>query len=911
LSRPPGRLLREVADALADGDAVDWPQVQRSLTRSGEHRLAHGLRALGAVSERVSGVWAPVARGGRLAPERRLPTWAWVVCTIATLQVLAGLLGLLLGPGDRHPVPIALLTAAAISFAASGLGLLAGSRQEPRAAWLGAAYLCVASAFAQRAAWRLVALAGDPPALAVLFRTVMPEALLPLFLWLFVRRFPRVVRLSHVDRWIRAGTSASVVGAVVCLTGNALAVLPEPLVFRASGPWAWAGRDSPAGAFYWPIVLGLALGALVLALGRSRVAAPEERRRVALFLWSLVVGFLPTILVGAADRLLPAPYRLGDHPSVLAAVGPLAFAFLLTTPLTTIYAVLAHRVLAIRIALRRALRYTLARATLTGATLLALLGLAIHLYRHRTESLGGLLSGRQGLLLASLVGVGALLLSMRRSLLRLIDRLFLRGSADLRSALAVAFSRMQSVASSEEIYDLLESEVTRALKPSLVGLLLRSGAGHFLSRRDALGPIERDSALLTLAAEGSSPVLVDAEDGKSFFRWLPEKDRVWVVDYGVAALVPLARAGVLTGLVVVGRRPSDEDYGQEELLYLGSLGSTASLALESRGEGMAPSEGVAGDTPAGECPACGRIFPSAASPCSCGALLRDAFLPHVLHQKFRLESQLGRGGMGVVYSAQDLTLGRTVALKTLPRVSATLSLRLRQEARSMASLSHQHLALIYGAETWHGIPVLVLEYLAGGTLAQRLGQRWPLGETLSLGATLASALAVVHANGLLHRDVKPSNIGFTAGGAVKLLDFGLARLLEEVEVRSGAIDRGNLLRAGGGLDLTPSAHLVGTPLYLPPEAWTGVPPGPGFDVWALALVLFEMLAGHHPLRPKTPEADHWPPAALVVPDLRELWPDCPEDVARFFREALAPDPGGRDMGASGLLARLKSLAARH
>ena len=133
--------------------------------------------------------------------------------------------------------------------------------------------------------------------------------------------------------------------------------------------------------------------------------------------------------------------------------------------------------------------------------------------------------------------------------------------------------------------------------------------------------------------------------------------------------------------------------------------------------------------------------------------------------------------MGVVYKGHDLTLDRVVALKTLPRLSAGEAAQLRREARAMASVEHPHLAHIYGAEAWRGAPVLVLEHLPGGTLADRVtAGAIPIAHVVTAGRAIAQALRHLHGLGMLHRDVKPSNIGYAAGDVPKLMDFGLAKL---------------------------------------------------------------------------------------------------------------------------------------
>ena len=167
--------------------------------------------------------------------------------------------------------------------------------------------------------------------------------------------------------------------------------------------------------------------------------------------------------------------------------------------------------------------------------------------------------------------------------------------------------------------------------------------------------------------------------------------------------------------------------------------------------------------------------------------------------------------MGVVYLGRDTALGREVALKTLPALRDGSVTRLRDEARAMAALNHGSLATIYGLEVWRRTPVLVVEYLAGGTLAERLAHGpLPRADLLSLGIRLAEALTYMHERGLVHRDVKPGNIGVTSDGLMKLLDFGLS--------------------ADAGIP-------AGTPAYLPPEALDGALPDAAVDLWALSTVL--------------------------------------------------------------------------
>ena len=154
----------------------------------------------------------------------------------------------------------------------------------------------------------------------------------------------------------------------------------------------------------------------------------------------------------------------------------------------------------------------------------------------------------------------------------------------------------------------------------------------------------------------------------------------------------------------------------------------------------------------------------------------------------------------------------------------------------MAAVTHPNLAVIHGVETWRGMPFIVEEYLGGGTLTQRLAASRPAPlETIDLGLTLAGVLQYLHAGGVVHCDIKPSNIGFTQDGVVKVLDFGLARVSRDLRAASATT-----MGADGTADASvdTGGGVFGTPPYMSPEAARGEPAAPSFDLWALAVVLY-------------------------------------------------------------------------
>jgi serine/threonine protein kinase len=228
----------------------------------------------------------------------------------------------------------------------------------------------------------------------------------------------------------------------------------------------------------------------------------------------------------------------------------------------------------------------------------------------------------------------------------------------------------------------------------------------------------------------------------------------------------------------------------------------------------------------------------------------------------------------------------------------------------MAAVSHPNLAVVHGIETWQGIPFLVEEYLAGGTLARRLtASRLPIAETLALGITLAEALEQLHSAGILHCDIKPSNIGFTNRGIAKLLDFGLARLLNDARAQA---DVPTTMKLGTGKAAEHSAASVsgafaGTPHYMCPEAVRGERPGPVYDVWGLSVVLFEAMAGRRPFDGDNANEIFERIATAPRGSTLRLLNDCPAPVVDLFARLLSTDSAERPQDAGTLHHELRML----
>jgi predicted ATPase len=251
---------------------------------------------------------------------------------------------------------------------------------------------------------------------------------------------------------------------------------------------------------------------------------------------------------------------------------------------------------------------------------------------------------------------------------------------------------------------------------------------------------------------------------------------------------------------------------------------------------------------------------------------------------------LGRGGMGVVYKARQLSLDRTVALKILPEECARDPVwlaRFRREARTASALNHPHICTIYDTGECDGRPFLSMELIEGRTLEALVVQRRPVKELARLIGHAARALAAAHAAGVVHRDIKPANIMVRDDGIVKVLDFGLARRLP-----AGG-DRGP---APGGEGTDPGTR-VGTLLYMSPEQARAEPVGPASDIFSLGLVLYELATGHHPFQADSEVGIlHAIVAQAPVPPAR-LNPEVPAPLERLIQQMLAKGPRQRPTAA--------------
>jgi dipeptidyl aminopeptidase/acylaminoacyl peptidase len=273
---------------------------------------------------------------------------------------------------------------------------------------------------------------------------------------------------------------------------------------------------------------------------------------------------------------------------------------------------------------------------------------------------------------------------------------------------------------------------------------------------------------------------------------------------------------------------------------------------------------------------------------------------------YEIVTLLGAGGMGEVYRARDARLEREVAIKVLPAAlggDPERQRRFEQEARATARLNHPNLLQIYDVGEHEGRPYLVTELLEGATLRERLEQEaLTPRKAIELAIAIASGLAAAHEQGIVHRDLKPENLFVTHDGRLKILDFGLAKL-----VRPETAPDGGTAAPTRGVAETAAGLVLGTVGYMSPEQVRGQPVDPRSDLFSFGAILYEMLSGRRAFRGETP-ADTM--SAILREDPPELGPDtqAPPVIGRLVRRCLEKNPAERFRSAWDLAFQLEAIS---
>ena len=836
----------------------------------------------------------------------RVPSWPFAILAGLVMFRAAVYVAAVIGgewssrPGALHPTWVQL--AQACLYALVGASLIVLGRHDPRAWSLGAFLGAFACAMMDRY------LSGSNP-LLMLARGLRTDAFFGASLWFFCAVFP--------SRSRRFGVSAALAAGVVATTalGLALAFLDAVATFDLAVPASLASiaattaRLSPSGTdWYFSLQFLSMLPLLVLMPLKAREAGADDRRRYRWLTVGIGVAMGPLVLDVLATTLVTGLHEWTRGTIIWPLRSIAIMAGLTVLPLMSAYSALVHRTVDIGFVLRSAAQYLVARYAAHALVSTPLVVALIVVIANRDRSLSEMASSPIGLMLGAIALISATALASRHRLLRTIDSRFFREEIDAQATFLSLTHELQRADSIESLAQKAQAAVDGAFHPIRVVVCIEDSKGQLVAQNVDLPSLASGSALAQIAGGDDRPLQIDAMPPTMMSR-LPVEDRHWLEQAHAALLVPLRTSPrEMVGLIALGERRSELPYRADDLRLLTALGSASGLAIDRlrRSATTTPAGRPPVMEAARECVECGEVLDGDAIACSCGAPLKRAPVPRLLNDRWRIIRRIGAGGFAVVYQALDLPLKQLRAVKALPLAEPAHFARLRREARMMSAVHHANLATVYALEAWGYAPLLVMEFLEGGTLADRL-RRGPLGiaEVFSVGRQIASAIVSLHDSGILHRDIKPSNIGFTVDGTPKLLDFGLAKILEVHGQPMLAQASESTWSGLPGSDN--SAVFRGTPAYASPEALMGCAASPADDLWSLGVTLLEAATGTNPFKAATPAAV----AARVLTDdgrVQQCLEALPLGARDLFAVLLAREPHRRAQSSRAFVAQLNTVA---
>jgi hypothetical protein len=637
---------------------------------------------------------------------------------------------------------------------------------------------------------------------------------------------------------------------------------------RAFGFIEWA----PVGGV---VTIGYTVAAIgILVTSYRRLTDLTERRRVRMLVLGSSMGLLSALSVAIGYWSQPDPllgYSIFASPTT-ALLSTLGLAF----PISFAYAILRHRLFDLALVVRLGVRYALARRVLTSIVPAAAVIFAADLWLHRQSPVAAVVQSR-GWGYIGLAGLAAVAGFRRQEWLDRLDRRFFRERFNAQRVLREIGDGVRSAPSLDAVAPRIVAEVESALHPELVALFLcppHAPAFEAIavappSRR--VEPLPSGSKVAGLVRVLRKPLQVPATDRSPLFRQLPPEEVNALQNARIELLVPVhVGNGASEVLLALGPKRSEEPYSAEDEDLLIAVAHNVAFLL-SRAAVSGPSRETFE-----ECIACGACHDFGAAKCPRdGTPLVVVPMTRMLGGRYRLDRRIGRGGMGTVYAALDATLNRHVAAKVLREEFAgpEAAERFQSEARLAATLAHPNVVTVHDfGVTASGRAFFIMELLDGVTLREELarGGRLPPARASSILRGVCAAVEAAHNRQLIHRDLKPENIFLcrTTGASdmVKILDFGIAKALE----------------ARGGAVLTAPGMIAGTPQYMAPEHLSDGEPSPDWDLWALAVVAFEMLTG------RLPAADGSP-----AQNAAEL----PDGVRELFSHALSANPLNRPTSA--------------
>ena len=777
------------------------------------------------------------------------------------------------------PVIVGLLVSLVSSF------VVVYSRPEDRVARLGA--LLLASMACVSAPLWPTGLAGTWRHLPVLAGALLWPACLstvsvgPIMFSLFAV-FPRnVIRRRWI--WIAALMPATVVTAWVGYYLTLVVYQPEhsfdlylPDWFVIVGPLSFP-------AYF-------AAGIAMLVWNYRRLADLNERRRVRVLLLGIAAAGVGLLYVAVAVVITEFGFRSGSR-SVIAGL------LFVALPCSFAYAIIAQRLFDIRIIIRQGLQYAFARRSILLFVPALAAGLVVDLVVHAERPLIDIIQAR-GWAYGTLAGLAAVAYRNRDGWMAWLDRRFFRERYDAHQILRQVVEDVQAAASLDTVAPVVMSRMSTAFHSTFVALLVcepHQRNFHVLAvapDTSVVPRLTRDSKLVGLVRVLGKPIGLSSYPAL-FDDELPAEDAAAIRATRVDLVAPIVTAAghQREALLVLGTKRSEEPYDRDDRQLVTSVAASLALLLERRPEEGGPDDAFA------ECPKCGACDGINAARCAAdGTPLVRMSIPRVLGGRYTIHRRLGRGGMGTVYEARDGALERLVAVKVIRddmAGSPGAADRFRREALVAASFAHPNVVTVYDfGITDNARGYLVMERLNGATLRETLQRdgRLTVPRALHVMRGVCQAVDAAHRRELVHRDLKPDNIFLTKEEVPKVLDFGIAKFVQS------ALD---------SAALTVTGAVVGTLGYMSPEQVRGGAPNSSWDVWALAVVAYEMLAGGRPFA-ETSSVDWFAAVARGTwVRLADRQLELPSALDSVFARAFSLDPAERPSGGLILMGSLE------
>jgi tRNA A-37 threonylcarbamoyl transferase component Bud32 len=746
---------------------------------------------------------------------------------------------------------------------------------------------------ARMGAWMLATAAvafGLPDGWAATWRHL--PGLLGLFLWIpeISRLVPDAILLTFFTVFPRRIFSARWPWLLIWTPALALVpwrllgiyrVIYEPGHATGVPAWVFSGISLRSAVYVMASLV-------VLIISYRRLEDANHRRRVRVVLTGVMasaLGVVAWVATGAGRAVA----------TWLLALQGLLYLLWLAFPLSFAYAILRHRLLDVGVLIRQGLQYAVARGMLISFVPALGVVLFVDLLIHGDQPLITVLSAR-GWVYGALGGMALVAYKQRRGWMEALDRRFFREHYDAQLLLREIAEEARQAGSFERAAPRVVARIEAALHPQFAALMVRPPPERtfraLASAPSGQAPpsLPSESRLMGLVRVLGRPLELPHTESGWLQQQLPPEETELLRQAGIDLLVPIMTTGgrQKEAALALGIKRSEEPYTREDQDVLAAIAASLALLMEKPTEvPVHVSEAFE------ECPQCGVCYDTGTGNCAQeGSSLVPIRLPRQLVGRYRLERQRGKGGMGAVYEATDTALERRVAVKVIREDlvdSEKAAERFRQEARATASFAHPNVVTVYDFGVAAGTRAfLVMELLNGGTLREELVQKTQLTavRTLEILRGVCSAVQAAHRRNLIHRDLKPENIFLArseAGEVPKILDFGIAKFLP-----SGT-------QATVGTD---QAVLIGTLPYMSPEQVRGEAAQPGWDVWALTVIAYEMLTGARPFSGAAMLSGQPTPISAHKPKAPAGWQD-------FFARALALDPAQRPGSASEFFSELK------